>query len=460
MVFSSVVFLFLFLPAVYILYIITPSIRLKNIILIIASLIFYAYGEPKAVLLMLLSIAVNYALALLIDKGRKGIYIVLTVVFNVFLLFVFKYLNFFADSVNYIFGTAIDIGSIHLPIGISFFTFQAMSYVIDVYRGNVKPQKNILKLTLYISFFPQLIAGPIIKYHDIEKQLDERNINIDRTASGLKLFIFGLSSKLLIANTMGSIADTVFSYGSGELFPLLSWIGAIAYTLQIYFDFSGYSSMAIGLGRMFGFDFAPNFNLPYISKGIKEFWRRWHISLSSWFREYVYIPLGGNRRGRARTAVNQLIVFTLTGLWHGADVTFLVWGLIHGVFLVLESLFENAFRKIPDFLLHIYTMLVVIFTFVIFRADTMSYGMKYIRSMLVPSAQANISRAIELCDPYNITMLVAALFLSFGLHTKLREHMSEKTASLAGYCLSAVLFALCIINISAASYDPFIYFRF
>ncbi len=458
MVFSSVVFLFLFLPIVYIIYIVTPSIRLKNIILIIASLIFYAYGEPKAVVLMLISILANYGFALIMD--RSNICIFIAVVFNVLLLFVFKYLNFFADSINYIFGTSINIGEIHLPIGISFFTFQAMSYVIDVYRKDVKPQKNLLKLMLYISFFPQLIAGPIIKYHDIEKQLDKRDINTDRTASGLKLFIFGLSAKLIIANTMGSIADTVFSYGSDELFPLLSWIGAIAYTLQIYFDFSGYSSMAIGLGRMFGFDFAPNFNLPFISKGIKEFWRRWHISLSTWFREYVYIPLGGNRRGKIRTAVNQLIVFTLTGLWHGANVTFLVWGLIHGVFLVLESSAQKLFSKIPNIFKHIYTMLVVILAFVIFRADTVSYGIKYIGSMIIPSAEANISRAIELCDPYNITIFVIGVLLSFGLHIKIKELMSEKTAAIVGYGISVALFALCIINISASTYDPFIYFRF
>lgn len=460
MVFSSVVFLFLFLPVTFIVYVLVPKINLKNFVLILASLLFYAYGEPKAVLLMIISILVNYIFAIGIEKNKNKVYLAITIIFNIFLLFIFKYLNFFADCLNYVFNTEIYLSEIHLPIGISFFTFQAMSYVIDVYRGEVCAQKKLHKLVLYISFFPQLIAGPIIKYHDIEKQLDKRNINTDRIASGLRLFIFGLSAKLLIANTMGSIADNVFSYGSEDLYSLLSWIGAIAYTMQIYFDFSGYSNMAIGLGRMFGFDFAENFNLPFISKGIKEFWRRWHISLSTWFKEYVYIPLGGNRQGKGRTALNQLVVFTLTGLWHGANVTFLLWGLIHGIFLVSESFAKNIIQKIPDIIIHIYTMFVVILTFVIFRSDSVGYGIKYIVSMFTVPDTANISRAVELCDPYNITIFIIGILLSFGLHKKVSKSFNRKIVNLVSYGLSVLLFALCIINISASTYNPFIYFRF
>jgi len=426
--------------------------------LVVASIMFYAYGEPRAVILMLISIFINYILAIIIENDKKSIYIVTAVIFNVFLLFIFKYLNFFVDCINYLFKTEIYLLKIHLPIGISFFTFQAMSYTIDVYRGNVKAQKNLLKLMLYISFFPQLIAGPIIKYYDIEKQLDNRIINIDRTALGLKLFIFGLSSKLLIANTMGSIADNVFSFNTEELYPFLSWIGAVCYTMQIYFDFNGYSSMAIGLSKMFGFDIAENFNLPYISKGIKEFWRRWHISLSTWFKEYVYIPLGGNRKGKYRTALNQLIVFAFTGLWHGANITFIVWGLIHGFFLIFETFHKKMIESIPKFVIHIYTMLIVILSFVIFRADNIAYGIKYIISMFDLSAGGNINKAIQLCNPYNITIFAIAVLLSAGVHRNIANKLKYKRVF--EYGISLILFWLCIINISASTYNPFIYFRF
>lgn len=429
-------------------------------ILIVMSIIFYAYGEPKAVFLMLISILVNYLLALSIDRKKDKKYMFLTVFFNVFLLFIFKYLNFFADIISYIFGVDINIKEIPLPIGISFFTFQAMSYVIDVYRGEVKAQKQIHKLVLYIAFFPQLIAGPIVKYHDIEKQLDSRTVNIDKLASGFRLFIFGLSAKLLIANTMGSIADGIFNGDVNQLNPVLSWIGAICYTMQIYFDFSGYSNMAIGLGRMFGFEFLQNFNLPFISKSIQEFWRRWHISLSTWFKEYVYIPLGGNRKGTKRTYINKLFVFTLTGLWHGANITFLVWGLLHGMFIVLEGVFNRLIKRVPGFVMHIYTMFVVIVTFVIFRADNILYALKYLKSMFILPDSVDIGSSIEICNPYNVTIFIFAVLLSLGFHKKLKNCFNKELCSVAGYGLSILLFALCIINISASTYNPFIYFRF
>lgn len=460
MVFSSVVFLFIFLPIIYFLYILAPGIKFKNIILIVASLLFYTYGEPRAVVLMLISIFVVYILAKITERNKNKIYIITAILINVMLLFLFKYLNFLVSSINIIFNIEIHMEEIHLPIGISFFTFQAMSYVIDVYRGEVKAQKNLFKLILYISFFPQLIAGPIIKYHNIETQLDNRSINADMVASGLKRFIFGLSLKLFIANTMGSIADSIFSYDIGELYPLLSWLGATAYTMQIYFDFSGYSSMAIGLGKMFGFNFNENFNLPFISKGIKEFWRRWHISLSTWFKEYVYIPIGGNRRGKMRTALNRLTVFALTGLWHGANITFLIWGLLHGLFLVIESFAGNVINKIPKIFIHIYTMFIVMLTFVIFRSDTIEYGVRFIISMFVFSENANISKAIEFFNPYNITIFVIGIFLAFGLQRRIARLVSKETASFFGYISSLILFGLCLINISASSYNPFIYFRF
>ena len=340
MVFSSMVFLCIFLPVVFLLHLLLPGIRAKNGMLLLASLAFYAYGEPVYVILMIASAFVNYLSALLIGKnpaGKKAVMAV-NVILNLGVLVLFKYTGFLAESVNTILGTAIPVPSIRLPIGISFFTFQAMSYVIDVYRGVTGAQKNFGKVLLYISFFPQLIAGPIVKYHDIAQEIENRTQTVDGVTDGIRRFVVGLSKKVLISNTVGLVADTLFAADVSGLNAAAAWIGAVSYMLQIYFDFSGYSDMAIGLGEMFGFHFKENFNYPYISGSIREFWRRWHMSLSGWFQEYLYIPLGGSRKGKIRTVINKFIVFLCTGIWHGANVTFLFWGLYHGCFLMLEEI--------------------------------------------------------------------------------------------------------------------------
>ena len=330
MVFSSLIFLCIFLLVVYILHLVIPSIRWKNALLIIASLLFYAYGEPVYVLLMILSTLINYFGARALGaKSHRKLILAVVVILNLGMLGVFKYTGFVLNTLNEIGGLHIPVPNIVLPIGISFFTFQALSYVIDVYRGNVGVQKNYFKVLLYISFFPQLIAGPIVKYRDIELEVNDRKVTAEESAAGLRRFIFGLAKKVLIANTMGLTADRIFGAGNESLNILTAWIGALAYMLQIYYDFSGYSDMAIGLGRMFGFHFKENFLHPYGATSIQDFWRKWHVSLSGWFKEYLYIPLGGNRKGRLRTCINKIIVFFCTGLWHGANWSIPVAGRFH-----------------------------------------------------------------------------------------------------------------------------------
>ena len=339
MVFSSMVFLCVFLPVVFGLHLILPGMRAKNILLVIASLVFYAYGEPIYVIVLILSAFGNYLFARLIaalPQNKKWI-MTAAVILNIGLLIFFKYLGFLADSLYAVTGLSVSVPDIKMPIGISFFTFQALSYVIDVYRGTVEAQKNYGKVLLYISYFPQLIAGPIVKYHDVELEINNRKQTVDETSKGIRRFVAGLSKKVLIANTMGMVADNIFNASAGLLSGAGAWIGAFSYMLPIYFDFSGYSDMALGLGRMFGFHFKENFDYPYVSSSIREFWRRWHISLSGWFREYLYIPLGGNRKGKFRTVVNKMIVFLVTGIWHGASLNFLFWGAYHGFFLMLEE---------------------------------------------------------------------------------------------------------------------------
>ena len=339
MLFSSMTFLYVFLPIVLLLYLITKK-ELHNPILLAASIIFYAWGEPKYLAIMLLTILVNYFGALLIQNStkRKKLFLILTVIANLGFLIYFKYFNFIIANCNNLLNLNINALDIIMPIGISFYTFQAMSYVIDVYRGEVKAQNDLYKVALYICLFPQLIAGPIIKYHDIEEQIESREVEFDKVSMGVKRFIVGLSKKVLIANTLGVVADKVFIQDPTTFSHLTAWLGALSYTLQLYFDFSGYSDMAIGLGLIFGFRFMENFNYPYTSKSITEFWRRWHISLSTWFKEYVYISLGGNRKGKFRTLVNLAIVFLLTGIWHGAQWTFIVWGIWQGVFIIIEKI--------------------------------------------------------------------------------------------------------------------------
>ena len=470
MVFSSTVFLFIFLPVSYLMYVLLPGVKAKNIWLIVISLLFYGFGEPVTVFLMVFSVLVNYIIARLIvsSKSHKKLWLILGIIFNLGLLGVFKYAGFFTQTLNTVLHTSIPVPHIRLPIGISFFTFQILSYVIDVYKDNSVVQKNFLNVLLYISLFPQLIAGPIVKYYDIAQQIDNRKLTVSDTAYGVRRFIIGLSKKVLIANTVGSVSDAMFALPHDDMSALTCWLGAISYTLQIYYDFSGYSDMAIGLGHMLGFSFKENFNYPYTADSVQEFWRRWHISLSSWFKEYLYIPLGGNRKGKLRTAINRIIVFFCTGLWHGANFTFVVWGLLHGLFLMLESykiipLEKLKFKPIR----HIYTMLVVITTFVIFRADTLSQAGLFISKMFtgfnVPTA--SLSAFTRQLSGFFIFILILAILFSAPAASKLRTSLEETKrgaliADHGSYAVSLVLAFLCIVTLASSTFNPFIYLQF
>ena len=467
MVFSSLTFLCVFFPAVFLLYYLLPSMPAKNTLLIISSLLFYAYGEPVYVLLMAGSASLNYLYGLWIGRaGKKKPVLALAVGTNFLILGIFKYADMLIDTCNRLTGAQIPLIRVSLPIGISFFTFQALSYLIDVYRGQVKAQKNYAHMLLYISFFPQLIAGPIVKYHDIEQQISNRTFDLEETAEGFRRFIVGLSKKVLLSNTAALAADAVFAAELAQVGALAAWIGAVSYLFQIYFDFSGYSDMAIGLGRMFGFTFQENFNYPYISCSVQEFWRRWHISLSTWFKEYLYIPLGGNRKGRARTYVNKLFVFFCTGLWHGADWTFVIWGLYHGLFLLLEGILPV--KKLPRALGHVYTMLVVCAGFVIFRADTLSQGAALIGKMFtgLPAGRDTMGFALQQINPLLVLVLVICLFASCPLKS-LRSRLPGRWEKIlarvwnpGAYVCSIALLVLCMLSLSGGTYNPFIYFRF
>ena len=373
MVFSSAISLFFFVPIVFLLDRRLSNVDAKNTWLLLASLVFYSFGQVYYLPLLLLSVALNYVCGRLAAGKYAKLGVTLAVIGGIGLLAVFKYADFAIRTVNALCGLHLPLTGIALPIGISFFTFQGLSYVIDVYREPKMVSHSFKKVLLYIAFFPQLIAGPIVKYHDVEQEIDSRRTTPQETALGIRRFICGLSKKLLLSNALGQMADTVFALPAGEIGMLAGWTGAICYTLQIYFDFSGYSDMAIGLGRMFGFHFRENFNYPYTATTIKEFWRRWHISLSGWFRDYLYIPLGGNRKGKARTWLNRFLVFFATGLWHGASWTFVLWGLWHGLFSVLEDCGAIPVDKLKGKRIgQLYTLLVVVLGFTLFRADTLS----------------------------------------------------------------------------------------
>lgn len=474
MIFSSLEFLCVFLPSVCLLYCLMPGIHMKNALLLIASLLFYAYGEPAYVLLMIFSAAFNYIFARMIAafRFRRALMVVDTAV-NLGLLLYFKYTVFFIQAWNQATGMRLDVPDIELPVGISFFTFQAMSYVIDVYCARVLVQKSFWKLLLYISFFPQLIAGPIVKYRGIKEALTERTVSLQHAAEGFRRFICGLGKKVLIANSVGQTADLIFAADAASMNMIAAWTGAVAYMLQIYYDFSGYSDMAIGLGRMFGFRFEENFRYPYGASSVKEFWRRWHISLSSWFKEYLYIPLGGNRKGRLRTGMNKLAVFFCTGFWHGANWTFIVWGLYHGFFSALEDLVPFT-KKLPKFLTYLYTMLVVCIGFVIFRADTLADACFMIRQMFAGTAldERSMSFAVSQLNPWFCTMLAAGLAGMAPVKPLvewIRRVISREDGQAAWkssvldmglYAASAALLAWCLIRLSGNTYNPFIYFRF
>ncbi len=469
MVFSSLVFLCVFLPICFLLERCMPSIRAKNAVLIVASLLFYAYGEPVLVLLMLASTLFNYALGLLVAKGTKTArkrWVVVAVAVNLGLLGVFKYADMVVATVNALTGLSLPLPSIPLPLGISFYTFQALSYVIDVYREDVEPQRDYARVLLYVSFFPQLIAGPIIKYHDIEREMTDRHAGVDDLADGFRRFCLGLSKKVLIANTMAVAADALFALPTSVLTAPGAWLAAFAYVLQIYFDFSGYSDMAIGLGRVFGFHFNENFDHPYAATSIQEFWRKWHISLSTWLKEYLYIPLGGNRKGKARTALNRIIVFFLCGLWHGANWTFVVWGLCHGLFLLVEQVLP--IRRLPRVLGHVYALAVVTITFVIFRCNTLAQAGMHIAAMFAGwnVTTATLIPVVQQLTPLFLCTAVAGVVLAGSIPQRVERRLLGGTAepqgglAVASYVAAIVLLVLCMASLSGGTYNPFIYFRF
>ena len=464
MVFSSMVFLCVFLPAAFCLHLLLPGVRAKNFLLVVASLVFYAYGEPIYVILLVASSAGNYILARLTGECPKirKLTMTLAVVINLGLLVIFKYSGFLVETFNSVTGAGIPVPQVRMPIGISFFTFQALSYVIDVYRGDASVQKNFGKVLLYISFFPQLIAGPIVKYHDVEAEINNRKQTPEEIGKGIRRFIAGLSKKVLIANTMGLVADNLFGAAATGITGPGAWLGAVSYMLQIYFDFSGYSDMALGLGMMFGFHFHENFDYPYISASIREFWRRWHMSLSGWFKEYLYIPLGGNRRGKFRTVVNKMIVFVCTGIWHGASFNFLFWGIYHGFFLMLEEYIPFIGKKggkLKSFFQHVYALLVVCVGFVFFRADTMKQGCFWIREMFTDFGwkASAMSLTLQQLTPVYLVTLAAALVAAVPVNSMLKKYKWYEGFT---YVLSLAGFALCVLSLAGGTYNPFIYFRF
>lgn len=472
MLFSSTTFLYFFLPTVlFFNFIVFKKSRLlQNIFLLFASLFFYAWGEPKFVLIMIASIIINWAFGLWINKKRKykklsKLIIALDVAFNLAILFVFKYLTFTGSIIKGLFEIDLHIPDIALPIGISFFTFQAMSYVIDVYRQKGEVQTNILYVGLYISFFPQLIAGPMVRYETIADQIKNRKETLDVFFDGFARFVVGLSKKVLIANSFAILADNAFnsSRDGSTLSVAFSWLGAIAYTLQIFFDFSGYSDMAIGLGRMFGFHFLENFNYPYISTSITEFWRRWHISLGTWFRDYVYFPLGGSRVSKCRNIFNLFVVWSLTGLWHGANFTFIIWGLMYFVLLVIEKLtgVHKKNGKIINIFKWLYTVLFVIVGWVIFRAESIGDAFVYLRSMFGMAGNAFTDGMFNGWFVQNIVLLILGVVLS----TPLFRFLSQKTKNSNVVSFVKVgglicLFVLSVASLVSSSYNPFIYFNF
>lgn len=474
MLFSSMIFLWIFLPAVLAGSFLLRKTRLANLFLVLASLFFYAWGEPVNVLLMVFSILLNYGAGRLLAKFEQNdpyevrkLVLVLDILLNLALLGYFKYLGLLVEGVNALLGLfgakALAVPTVSLPIGISFFTFQALSYVVDVYRRQVQAQRKLLNVALYISFFPQLIAGPIVRYREINEQIESRRVTAEDFAQGARRFIYGLAKKVLIANVMAQGADGLYGLNTSGVTGGMAWLAALLYTFQIYYDFSGYSDMAIGLGRMFGFHFSENFCYPYLSRSIREFWRRWHISLSTWFREYVYIPLGGNRKGRGRTYLNLFIVFALTGIWHGAGVSFLLWGLYHGLLSILERLgLEKALKKLGP-LSWLYAFLAVMLGWVLFRLEDVPTTLQWLGRMLAPWRYTAASYPLyDYITPQMLCLLPAAL-LGMGPIQALADKwgLAERWRfSWMEVLLCAVLLALCIITLASSTYNPFIYFKF
>ena len=463
MLFTSISFLYYFLPIVIILYFIVPK-KFKNFILFLSSIFFYFCGEPIYTFLMIGEIFIAYVGVRYLEKHRKKSILVSLLAIHIGALGLFKYSDFTINNINQIFGSKIPLLKLALPIGISFYTFQIISYVVDVYRGKVKAQKSFLKLATYVSLFPQLIAGPIVRYETIEKELDSRTSNFENFAYGVRRFVIGLGKKVLIANMLGELCD-VFST-TNEKSILFYWIFAISYSLQIYFDFSAYSDMAIGLGRMFGFHFLENFNYPYISKSITEFWRRWHMSLSLWFRDYVYIPLGGNRKGTIILVRNIFIVWALTGIWHGANWTFVIWGLMFGIMLIIEKLFlTKHLEKMPSILQRIYVLFTVMISFIIFNANSIVEAWNNIIGLFGANGESLINASTVYYLKSYLVVLVIAIIGSTPLLKNIIEKLKTKTnANKIINLLEPIAMASILIIVTAYlvdnSYNPFLYFRF
>lgn len=455
MVFSSIMFIFRFLPIMFIIYYLTPK-KFKNLSLLILSLVFYSWGEPKYFIIMLLSIGVDYSISIFIEKyrGKKIITKVLlfcSLIFNLGMLILFKYLNFFIENINLVFGTSLSLIYLTLPLGISFYTFQTMSYTIDVYRGKIKAERNIINFGAYVCLFPQLIAGPIVKYSDIKNELKNRKIKVNQVEDGITEFIIGMGKKVLIANNIGLLWNEIQELGINYVSTPLLWLGVIAFSFQIYFDFSGYSSMAIGLGKMLGFDFPENFNFPYISRSITEFWRRWHITLGAWFKEYVYIPMGGNRLGKKRTVVNLFVVWSLTGFWHGAKYNFIIWGLYFFFLIVIEKVFLMNYLNKYKIFSHIYAIVCIVFGWALFSFEDL-LSIKYLFQMEFSWD------FIYYLRNYFLVMIIAILG-STKLINNIYERFIKKNKSLECLVLMMV-FILSVAYLVDSTYNPFFYFRF
>ena len=458
MVFSSILFIFRFLPIAMGIYFLTPK-KLKNLSLLILSLIFYSWGEPRYFLLMIASIFVDYFISINIEKNNKNkkikiLLLAISIIFNVGILFFFKYINFFIENINSIFNMSLNNVKITLPLGISFYTFQTMSYTIDVFLGKVKAEKNIINFGAFVCLFPQLIAGPIVKYIDISKELKNRDINLDEIQEGIRLFILGLGSKVLIANNIGSLWNEVETMGFNNISTILAWMGIIAFSLQIYFDFNGYSLMAIGLGKILGFNFPNNFNYPYESRSITEFWRRWHITLGQWFKQYVYIPLGGNRLGRARTYFNLFIVWFLTGLWHGASYNFILWGLYFFILICIE---KNGLLNLLNkhkLISHIYTIFFILVGWVLFAVIDLIKIINFLKKMFIFNAG---NEWIYYLRNYIIIYTIAIIFSTSFLKKIYNKFVKS---NIVDTIILITIFLLSIAYLVDSSYNPFLYFRF
>lgn len=471
MLFNSSIFLFIFLPILLAVYFIAKN-KYRNIILLISSLVFYAWGEKEIVLIMIASTIADYCYGIMIDKGRRRLGLSLSIITNLSFLGIFKYADFAFENYNTflnLLGVSnkylLELPHIALPIGISFYTFQTLSYTIDVYRNKVKANYNFIEFATYVTLFPQLIAGPIVRYESVYKQLKERFVTSEKFADGIERFIIGISKKMIFANTFGFLADEIFSYPAEALATSTIWLGVIAYSLQIYFDFSAYSDMAIGLGKMFGFDIPENFNYPYISRSIKDFWRRWHISLSTWFRDYLYIPLGGNRGSQFRTYLNLIIVFLVTGLWHGASWNFIVWGLWHGAFLIIERLgLDKILKLLWRPLQHLYTLLVVVVGWALFRIEDLGVAIKVIKNMFFINENALLFPDVYLTFEVYITFALGFIF-SLPIYHFYKKQVENypvwSKIHFYGFSVFLIfLFYISICLVSAGTYNPFIYFRF